>query len=300
MWPGWHPGRVRVQSTDGVTVAVHDLGGAGEPVLLAHATGFHGLVWAPLARRLTGAQRPDPKAQERKQSRFHCLAPDLRGHGDSSAPRDGDFHWEGFADDVLAVIDALDVSPRLGVGHSKGGAALLLAEERRPGTFDALYCYEPVVFPPHPVEGGPAGNPLSESARRRRDRFPDRDAAYDNYAAKPPFDVLRPDALQAYVDHGFADDPSGGVVLKAVPEHEARVYEMGGSHTAWDRLPEVTCPVTIGYGGRDTVGPAAVAPLVAERLPHGRAERYDDLGHFGPLEDPDRVADQAAAALTIS
>ena len=38
-----------VPSTDGVTLAVHDLGGDGPPLLLCHATGFHGRVWTALA-----------------------------------------------------------------------------------------------------------------------------------------------------------------------------------------------------------------------------------------------------------
>ncbi|MBA2436887.1 MAG: alpha/beta hydrolase, partial [Acidimicrobiia bacterium] len=39
----------RVTTTDGVDIAVHDLGGRGRPLVLAHATGLHGLVWQPLA-----------------------------------------------------------------------------------------------------------------------------------------------------------------------------------------------------------------------------------------------------------
>ena len=31
-------------------------------------------------------------------------------------------------------------------GHSAGGLAAVLAEERQPGTFQAMYLYEPVVF----------------------------------------------------------------------------------------------------------------------------------------------------------
>ena len=40
-----------VDSTDGVVLALHDLGVDGPPLLLCHATGFHGRVWAPLGRR---------------------------------------------------------------------------------------------------------------------------------------------------------------------------------------------------------------------------------------------------------
>ena len=83
---------MRVSSTDGVELEVHDLGGDGPDLLLVHATGFHGRVWEPLAAHLDG---------------FHRWSVDMRAHGDSTAPDDRPLEWDGFADDVLAVVDAL-------------------------------------------------------------------------------------------------------------------------------------------------------------------------------------------------
>ena len=79
--------------------------------------------------------------------------------------------WDGFADDVLAVVDAWGVDDLVAVGHSKGGAALLLAEQRRPGTFAALFCYEPVVSsaPGSACSPTTEDNPLAQGALRRRD-----------------------------------------------------------------------------------------------------------------------------------
>lgn len=285
-----------VDSTDGVRLAVHDLGvqtgvGSPRPILLTHATGFHGRVWEPAARALAG---------------FHAWAPDLRGHGDSPAP-ERDMDWNGFADDVLAVVDALRArglveGPLVAAGHSKGGAALLLAEERRPGTFAALYLYEPVVHPPGlaiPQEpDGRSPNPMADGARRRRATFASRREAYDNYVSKPPFSALDPRALRAYVDHGFADAPDGTVRLKCRPEIEAQVYEMAPHHDAFAHLGEVHCPVTVAMGATDGYGPAAFAEQIAAALPEGRLVRYPDLGHFGPLEAPGRIAAGIAEAVT--
>ena len=265
-------------TTDGVPVAYDDLGGDGDPLLFAHATGFHGQVWRPVAAHLTDA--------------FHAVTFDERGHGDTPASLDGQ-SWLGFARDALAVVDAAGLERPFGVGHSAGGAALLLAELERPGTVRAIWCFEPIL-PPSPPPGTtfPSNsNPLADGARRRREVFPSRDAAFDNYAGKPPFSVLDPAALRAYVDHGFADLGDGTVRLKCRGEVEAATYEMAAHHGAVARLSEVTCPVTFVYGGRtDTPFSGDLLHRLAEQLPDGRVEAFEDLGHFGPLQDPAAIA----------
>jgi pimeloyl-ACP methyl ester carboxylesterase len=275
----------QVPSTDGVTLALHDLGGDGPPLLLCHPTGFLAMTWAPLAAALSDVA--------------HTWALDFRGHGDSTSPTSLDFAWSGMADDVLAVVDDLGLTGVRAAGHSMGGAALLMAEQRRAGTFSRLWLYEPIVFPP--VEGGGGGsNPLVEGARRRRPWFPDREAAYANFASKPPLDTLAPEALRAYVDHGLRDRPDDDAVeLKCAPDVEARVFAEGATHPTFARLGQVRCPVTVAASG-DPVGPAQIAPLIAEALPNGRLERHPTLTHFGPMEDPEGMAAAVRAALGLA
>lgn len=283
------PATHRVPSTHGVTVALHDLGGQGPPLLLCHPTGFHGMTWAPVAAELAPVAR--------------CWAPDLRGHGDATTPDDGDFDWRGMADDVLAVVDHLaghtgrPAGGVAAVGHSMGGAALVLAEQARPGTFAGLWLFEPIVVPP--PEGTRLGpNPMADAARRRRRSFPDREVAYANYAAKPPLDTLTPTALRAYVDHGFRDGPGGEVELKCTPEVEAAVFAASGDSPAFGRLRGVRCPVTVAVSG-DGGMPARLAPLVADTLPRGQLEPHPQLTHFGPMEDPAAIATAIRAALAL-
>lgn len=271
-----------VHSTDAVTVAVHDFGGDGPDLLLAHATGFHGRVWAPVVEHL--------------RSRFRCIAFDERGHGDSGRRPDGDFSWHGFALDALAVIDGLGLDRPYAAGHSCGGALLLLAEQRRPNTFGALWCYEPIVFPlPSPTPPNP-DNPLAVAARRRRSSFPSFDEAFAAYAAKPFFAAVDPAALRAYVDHGFRAGGDGQVHLKCRPDDEAATFTMGTAHDAFQRLADVRCPVTVACGGRSDSIPPPVAEAIAGRLPRGRTEVFPDLGHLGPMEDPAAVAAAIASA----
>lgn len=283
------PTSQRVASTNGVEVAVHDFGGDGPTIVFAHATGFHGLVWTPLIGEL--------------HDRFRCVAFDFRGHGDSLVPDTGSFDWSGFADDAEAVIDSLAIDPAqplFGVGHSKGGAALLLTEQRRPGTFAAMWCFEPIVLDAQRRAQSRAmgEHPLSTGARRRREVFTSRDEAYENYASKPPLDDLDPAALRAYVDHGFVDLDDGTVRLKCRGADEAAVYANSTGHTAFDHLHEVGCPVTVAAGQILDHSPSVFAASVAEALPHGRFKHFPELGHFGPLQDPKLVAHRIAEAFS--
>jgi pimeloyl-ACP methyl ester carboxylesterase len=263
-----------VPSTDGVQVAVHDLGGDGPTVLHSHATGLLGMLYLPLARELTG---------------YHSVAVDYRGHGDATAPANGRFDWQAMREDALAVLDALDRHELYGFGHSMGGAVLLMVEMARPGTFRALALYEPIVFPPdRPQMDGPAS--IVVGARRRRPEFPSRDAAYENFSTKPPLDVLSPEVLRLYVDHGFKDTPEGTVRLKCEPETEARTFENNMSFDTYSHLGEVGCPVLVMAEPPEDLSPSMSAEETAQRLPRGRYHCFDHLDHFGPLEDPAAVA----------
>ena len=272
----------RLPSTDGVGLAVLDLGGDGPPLLMTHATGFCGSVLTPLAEQLA--------------DRFHCWTYDARGHGASLAPWGLDWSWARFTDDVLAVVDGLGLGrPLFGFGHSSGGAALLDAEARRPGTFAALWCFEPIVWPAITAELARSREPLIAGALHRRDRFASRQEALDNFSSKPPLASLDPTALMAYVDCGFAPD-GGGVRLRCAPEVEAEIYRQGLVHDGFTRLPRVGCPVTIARGGRTVAVELDVAEAQVEAVTLGRLVGLAGLGHFGPLEDPAGVAAAVAAA----
>jgi hypothetical protein len=140
---------------------------------------------------------------------------------------------------------------------------------------------------------------MAGAARRRRARFADREAAYANFASKPPLDSLTPAALRAYVDHGLHDAPDGdGVELACTPETEARVFDNGMSHDTFAGLGEVGCPVTVA-AGRDAAGPAQMAAVIAAALPHGTLERHPTLTHFGPMVDPTAMAGAVRTALHL-
>ena len=268
---------MQIESSDGVVIALHDLGGAGPPLLIAHATGFLAAPYRPLAEGLGDA--------------FHVFGIDFRAHGDSTSTTSGDLSWSGMGDDVLAVVDAIG-APITGFGHSMGGAALLIAERVRPGTVRAAFLYEPII-PPHPLPfaSGSVDNPLARSARKRRASFPSRAEALARYAGRPPLGRLRADALALYVEEGFADGPDGSVTLKCRPDDEAATFEAAGFITTAD-IGDIAVPITVAMGARNgNEGPPRFVPAIVEALPNAELLSYAHLDHFGPFQDPDTIAE---------
>ena len=265
----------------GLRLAVHDWGGDGDPVLLAHPTGFHGVVWQPIAEGLV--------ARGRRTWSF-----DFRGHGDSDPSPDGIYSWDGFADDADAVLDHLELRghPRLlAAGHSKGGASLLTIAARDPSALPCIWGYEPIVFPseePFPVD---PNNSMAAAARKRRADWPSRDEAFASYGARAPLGALRADALHAYVDYGMRDLTDGSVELKCRPADEANMYTMVAANGLYPRLAEVTCPTLVVCGGDSRSISSSLGAQIVDRLPNATLEVWEGRGHFGPLEDPEHALD---------
>lgn len=279
-------GRITVPShlpsTDGVTLALHDLGGDGPLLLLAHATGFCGPMWAPAAEILA--------------PHFHCVAFDFRAHGASGRP-DRPLVWQGMAADVVAVVDALSPDqPVSAVGHSMGGAALMLAEAARPGTVARAWTFEPILFPSSPDLVGPQPSEISEGARRRRATFGSRQEVYERYRSRPPLDVLDERVLQLYLDHGFERQADGSMVLRCRPEDEAGVFEHHFSGAA-QAAAQLSIPAVVAVGEGEA-RPVEAARQAAATNPGLELVVYEELTHFGPLQAPERLATDMLAWLS--
>lgn len=266
------------RSGDGTEIAVYDFGGNGPDLLLGHATGFCAMVWEPVVALL--------------RERFRCVAYDLRGHGSSARPTEGrpSWDWNRYAEDALAAIDALSLQRPFSVGHSCGAATALLLEQARPNTLRAIVGFEPVMFDAIPPTGPDEDRDLAKRALARRTDFPSRSAALANFSERGPFTRLHPAALEAYIEYGFEETSEGSVRLRCDPEDEAAVYVMASAHTGFERLAEVSCPVTVVHGSSSVAFEESVMRKVAARVSNGTFVSMHDVGHFGALERPEEFA----------
>lgn len=268
---------MKVASNNGVKVEMYDMGGTGPNMLLSHANGFHGRCWKPVAENLI--------------KRFHCYSFDHRGHGDTKAPKDWKVAWAGYGADATACAKSInEPGGIIGVGHSMGGATLLIAAIKNPGLFRGLLLYEPIVKPDDVRMPANRPNNLAEGAARRKKSFKSFEDAIENYSNKMPMTHFTPEALEAYVRDGFSQADDGSVHLKCDPALESENFRNPEIPHLWKKLCELDIPVWVLSGHPEPFQPSGFAEAIADRLPQGNHIEYSDLDHFGPFVDPIRVA----------
>lgn len=272
----------RLSSSDGVEIAFHLIGGTGDDLLICHATGFHGRAYEPFARRLA--------------EHFTVWAVDMRGHGASDPPPSGDFGWTGMARDVQTCIAEIG-GQVFAFGHSMGGASIVQTELANPGSIRAAYLFEPIILPDS-IEIESNDNSMSEAARKRRPEFASREEVLERYGSRLPLSLLEPESLRAYVEYGFVDTGRGTVRLACEPEHEALTFEAPDKPRVAD-LRGLDIPLMVSAGRVEgEMSPAHYALATAAGVEGSILVRHDDVSHFGPLENPDLIANDIITWLT--
>lgn len=265
-------------------------GSAGDPILLAHATGFHARCWDQVVAKLGGRR---------------VIAIDQRGHGRSDKVTQ--IRWQEFGRDLAELVRRLDLRDVVGVGHSAGGHAMVEAAALEPSRFRRLVLIDPTILSPEhyaargSVDDGAwvpiAGTPHPAAKRRRH--FTSIEDMIDRLREKPSFAGFTAAALRDYCTWGLLPcvDPPG-FQLACPPEVEGAIYSaVFGNPAIHDHVRAIAVPVVV-IRAMEPRTPADLAdfrysptwPQLATEFPVAHDVYRPDRTHFMPMEDPGLVA----------
>lgn len=213
--------------------------------------------------------------------RRRAVAVDLRGHGNSKAPSDGDYSVEGCATDVLAVFDALGIESAVLVGHSYGAFVVIEAAVRQPDRVRRLV----LVDPP--------GDFTTVSAQMREEQI------------VPYLASLDGDGWRAAVEADFDDALVGGTPATAAAVHarlatmpKDAMRSMGRSMMAYGASAALERYLAApGTSAHAILAPPNAWPFSLHALvPALETTVISDVGHWIMLDKPEQFMSALDAA----
>jgi non-heme chloroperoxidase len=223
---------------------------------------------------------------------YRVIAHDRRGHGRSSQPWDGN-DMDHYADDLAAVIEALDLRKVTLVGFSTGGGEVARYIGRH-GTGRVSKAVLVSAVPPLMLQttDNPGGLPLEVFDGLRAGSLANRSALYLDIASGPFFGFNRAGAKS---DQGLIQS----FWVQGMQAGHKNTYDSIAAFSATDfrgDLAKFDVPTLVIHGGDDQIVPvdtsarATAALIGGARLiiypdgPHGIADTHKDLLNEDLLE----------------
>jgi non-heme chloroperoxidase len=203
------------------------------------------------------------------QNGFRVVAHDRRGHGRSSQASLGN-DMDGYADDLAAVIEALDLKDATLVGHSTGGGEVARYIGRH-GTKRVAKAVLIAAVPPIMLKtaANPEGLPMEVFDNMRSGLMKDRSQFYKDLATQF-YGANRPGAK---VSQGVLDQ----FWLWSMQSGLKNAYESIKAFSETDfteDLKKIDVPTLVMHGEDDQIVPVKDAAVKSARLIKGAKEIY--------------------------
>jgi non-heme chloroperoxidase len=266
-----------ITTTDGAQIYFKDWG-AGQPVVFSHGWPLSADAW-------------DDQMLFLGERGYRVIAHDRRGHGRSSQPWNGN-DLDTYADDLAALVTALDLRDAVHVGHSTGGGEVARYIGRH-GTGRVAKAVLIGAIPPLMLRtpANPAGLPIDVFDGIRKNVLADRSQFFKDLSG-PFYGANRPGAK---VSQGLRDS----FWLQGMQAGFKGVYDCIKAFSETDQtddLRKLTVPALFIHGEDDQIvpiGPSAraavkIAPQAQLKVypgaPHGLCSTHKDKVNADLLE----------------
>lgn len=242
---------------DDASIAYDDVG-TGLPVVFLHAFPLNRTMWEPQISALVAESR--------------CISIDARGFGESTAA--APYSMDRYADDVAAVLDALQIRRAVVVGLSMGGYVAFALWRRHRERIRGLV-----------LADTRAGADTIETVGRRRELIEIAETQGSTAVANRQIAGLigkttrdkRPDIYDAA--HRMMAESSVEGIVGAL---EAMIARPDSSETC----STIDVPALVIVGDEDVPTPVKEARTLASLIPGSRLEILTQAGHLSNIERP--------------
>jgi len=258
-----------IKTKDGTEI-YYKAWGTGRPVVFSHGWPLSADAWEDQMLFLTGRG-------------YRCIAHDRRGHGRSSQPWNGN-DMDTYADDLAALVGALDLKQAVHVGHSTGGGEVARYIGRH-GTKRVAKAVLVGAIPPLMVKTAtnPGGLPIEVFDGIRTGVLTDRSQFFEDLTT-PFYGANRPGAK---VSQGLRDS----FWLQGMQAGLKNVYDCIKVFSETDQtedLKKFDVPTLIIHGDDDQIVPIGASALLSSKIvkrstlkiypgaPHGLTATHKD------------------------
>ncbi|MCH2627185.1 MAG: alpha/beta hydrolase [Acidimicrobiales bacterium] len=206
--------------------------------------------------------------------RFHIIAPDQRGHGDSEWARDADYSSHAMAADAHAILSQFNIDQPIVIGHSMGGMNTLRLALEQPNLLDRLVLVD--VGP----ELSDAGAKTIRNFVIDNREFDDLEDFIQNVQKYDPYRSR--EHIERTVKYNLLQRADGKYISKR--DHGPRLATTQTQREQSDRFSlsdasSISQPTLVIRGADSNLFSPEAAQRFAEALPQGQLETVPDSGH---------------------
>ena len=247
-----------------------DWGNEGRhPIVLVHGSRLHAHVWNDFCRRFS--------------ARFHIVAIDQRGHGDSAWCKQQNYDLEEFYRDLRAVVEARRLQRFTLIGQSLGGRVSMMYAHRHPETLERLVLVDITPGRPRGMETADLSRVAEVPPPRDFGSYEEAVGYLGDLLARAPKHLV-----EESVRYGIKELGPGRYTWKYDPAllHRRRP----SPPNLWDMVATIPTPTLLQYGALSQVVNEELAQRLAKTMQRCSVERIEGAGHGLFTDQPDAFA----------
>ena len=208
-------------------------------------------------------------------ARFHVIAIDMRGHGDSAWDPEGRYLVEDHVGDVEGLVQQLGLKNITIWGNSTGGRVAQVFAGKHPDLVAAVISED--VGPERPRQ-------IADSYSRRVKQEEAGWATEDELLAqlRKSNAGVSDAVLVPYARYGTRRRDDGRLIWKRDPQ----LVKGFVATDLWRYVRDIKAPILYVIGGRSTIVPMETQEQLRKTLPNARIVTMPGLGHFPSDEKP--------------